>query len=614
LPLVSRFEIIFAINKRDMTDSEPATPTATAGSKTPPSPVILQLSIKQFRGIKELTWRPGTGVNVILGGGDVGKTTILDAIGLLLSPTNSVALSDTDYYRRDIEAGFEIEAIMTLPLDGGIHERGKPSWPWEWNGSDAVVPNVEAEDTLRSEPVYKLRVRATENLELAFELVQPDGDADHFSVTLRRSIGLVRLGGDDRSDRDLRLVQGSALDRLLSDKALRSRMASQLSKTNVHDQLLEEGQKALAALDIAFTARSLPRGLDISITGGPGASIASLIGLTANRDGVPLPLANWGAGTRRLSALTIAGQNQGDHPITLVDEIERGLEPYRQRMLVGKLQSMKSQAFITTHSPAAISAAADASLWYVDHSGRIGLLDKAKTARHRAKEPDTFLARIAVIGEGATEVGFVSDLLERATGCSLQQHGIHVCDGGGHDSTVHLLEALAEAGLRFGGFADNEGNHSGRWEKIANNHGKLLCRWQSGCIEFNIINAVPDDRLEALLIDPRGKNTGARLRSLADRMGIAEKDFTSISDKAGAGLRTLMIEAATGTVPADKPDEASHYKSHAQSWFKTEHGGRELASKAMNLGAWPALRTHLLPFCNAIRGAVDLPELLDLPP
>ena len=50
------------------------------------------------------------------------------------------------------------------------------------------------------------------------------------SVSLRRSIGLVRLSGDDRNDRDLRLVQGSALDRLLSDKALRSRLASELAK------------------------------------------------------------------------------------------------------------------------------------------------------------------------------------------------------------------------------------------------------------------------------------------------------------------------------------------------------------------------------------------------
>ena len=47
-------------------------------------------------------------------------------------------------------------------------------------------------------------------------------------------------------------------------------------------------------------------------------SIAALIGLTAIREGVQLPLATWGAGTRRIAALTIAEQNQGEAPITLV--------------------------------------------------------------------------------------------------------------------------------------------------------------------------------------------------------------------------------------------------------------------------------------------------------
>ena len=35
-------------------------------------------------------------MNLVLGGGDVGKTTILDAISLLLSPTNSATVFDSD--------------------------------------------------------------------------------------------------------------------------------------------------------------------------------------------------------------------------------------------------------------------------------------------------------------------------------------------------------------------------------------------------------------------------------------------------------------------------------------------------------------------------------------
>ena len=44
------------------------------------SAIIRQLSIERFRGIKNLKWNPADGMNVLLGGGDVGKTTLLAPI------------------------------------------------------------------------------------------------------------------------------------------------------------------------------------------------------------------------------------------------------------------------------------------------------------------------------------------------------------------------------------------------------------------------------------------------------------------------------------------------------------------------------------------------------
>jgi len=576
------------------------------------APLIYRLSIERFRCIKSLCWHPTKGVNVILGGGDVGKTTILDAIALLLSPTNPSAVSDTDYHNRTIEAGFAIEAVVSLSSESSINQQTRPSWPWDWNGSEAVVPSIEGEDRIKGEPVYRLRVRGTEDLELAYEIVQPDGSADNLSVGLRRSIGLVRLSGDDRNDRDLRLVQGSALDRLLSDKALRSRLASDLSKSDVKEQLTGDKKIVLEALDQVFKNKNLPDELDLAITGGQGLSISALIGLTANREGVHLPLASWGSGTRRFAALAIAEQNQGEAPITLVDEVERGLEPYRQRVLMNSLLGGKSQVFVTTHSPSAISAASGASLWFIDHVGQIGELASAETTKHRKSDPETFLARFAVVAEGSTEFGFVSALLEKALGSTLQAHGVHVTDGGGHDSTLGLLEALANAGLRFGGFADDEGQHPTRWQKLAQKLGNLLFRWRSGCIEQNIIGVMPEDKLMALLTDPEDEKTGRRLRTLAERLGIQDKEFASVQAKAGAGLRALMIEAAMGIVPPDKAAEKRQYQSHGQTWFKTAEGGRELAGKVFALNLWPTLKPYVLPFCNAVRRAVELDEITDL--
>jgi putative ATP-dependent endonuclease of OLD family len=580
------------------------------------APAILHLVIGRFRGIEALSLRPSRGVNIILGGGDVGKTTILDAIALLLSPTNTTTLSDTDYYDRKSTGGFVIEAVMSLPSESGIDHQFKPSWPWEWNESDATVPNADADRSTQGRPVYRLRVRGTEDLELVYEIVQPDDTSDNLSAALRRSIGLVRLGGDDRNDRDLRLVHGSALDRLLSDQSLRSRMASELAKSEVTSQLLPDKQKVLTSLNEAFAKQDLPDQLDLAIIGGQGASIASMVGLTADQDGVNLPLTSWGAGTRRLSALVIAEQNQGQAPITVVDEVERGLEPYRQRALMEKLQTRQSQAFVTTHSPFVIEAASGAAFWYIDSSGRVGPLAGTKISKVRVSDPGTFLSRLAVVAEGATEVGFVSALLERALPLPLKNHGVHVCNGGGNEPTLEVLEALTEGGLCFAGFADDENKqHIGRWQKVGDALGQLLFRWPSGCIEQNIIGITPDDELEAMLTDPEDEKTGDRKRSLAKRLGIQEKDFASIK-ATSPDLKALMIDAALGNVPPHIVDkgERKEFEKQAQLWFKTVAGGRELEKKVFTLRLWPQLRSQLLPFCNAVLRALGLNEVGDLRP
>jgi putative ATP-dependent endonuclease of OLD family len=107
-------------------------------------PVIHRLAIERFRCIKTFLWYPASGVNLILGGGDVGKTTILDAIGLLLSFTNLATLVDTDYHARNIEAG------VSLPAESGVNQQPKASWPWVWNGHEAVVPTIDGETTRKS--------------------------------------------------------------------------------------------------------------------------------------------------------------------------------------------------------------------------------------------------------------------------------------------------------------------------------------------------------------------------------------------------------------------------------------------------------------------------------
>lgn len=574
---------------------------------TDEAPYIRLLSIRRFRGIEKLVWRPGKGVNVLLGGGDVGKTTILEAIALLLNPTNASTLSDADYWQRRYEDGFAIEAIMALPLTCGIAEQRKSVWPWEWDGTNAKVPEIDTDAGHPNDPVFCLRVCGTPDFELQHEICQPDETFDHFPVSVRRNIGLVRLSGDDRNDRDLRLIQGSALDRLLSDKTLRSRLGNEIAKTDVNSVLQDDAKTALSTLDERFGKRALPTDLSLGLVGGPGFSLNALIGLTATTGGTILPLSSWGAGTRRLAALEVAAAHQVEHPVMVVDEIERGLESYRQRILMEELIDRPSQVFVTTHSAPAVSAAVGASLWYVDAGGRVGKLPAAVGPQQK-RDPETFLARVAIIAEGATEVGFVTTLINRSLGEDMRRYGIWVSDGGSNSEALSVLRGIADSGLKVAGFADNEGTQTGLWQQVKEKLGDLLMRWENGCLETNFIPHLTDNQLEVFIRDPDGDD-GERLRTLADRTGSADKSLAAIQ-AATDNIRQIMIEAACGNAPVDSADNIKKaWKKHGQRWFKSTAGGIELANKMFELGLWPKLQDQLLPFVNAVRDAVGLPAV-----
>jgi recombinational DNA repair ATPase RecF len=62
---------------------------------------IVRVEIDNFRGIKRLDWQPRPGINCLIGSGDSGKTTILDAIELVFASRNGVMFDDADFYDVD---------------------------------------------------------------------------------------------------------------------------------------------------------------------------------------------------------------------------------------------------------------------------------------------------------------------------------------------------------------------------------------------------------------------------------------------------------------------------------------------------------------------------------
>lgn len=568
-------------------------------------PRIRRLTVSNFRGLAHTEWWPVEGMNIIIGGGDSGKSTLLHALSLVFSPTNAVQLLETDYYNRLLEPGFTIEATISLPEDIGLANFQQALWPWEWDGEKAVLPDNEREGALR-DPVYIFQLVGTSDLELVWQIIQPNLEPVSLSTGLRRRVGVVRLASDDRNDRDLRLVSGSALDRLLSKGSLKSRISKEVSAADLSNAMTENEQRSLETLDKSMAAAGLPSGLDLGLTSSQGLSIGALVGLLAEKTGTLLPVSSWGAGTRRMAALEIARATEASTRLTVIDEIERGLEPYRLRQLLETLSADEQQCFVTTHSPVVLAAAKKAALWYIDGTGRVGRLPQDKIARQQSRDPETFLSRVPIIAEGITEVGFLRVLLKLVFEGKDTVHGIRVVDGGGNEAMLGVLEALKDAGISVAGFCDDEGKFPGRWTTLKAAAGPKLFQWQKGCLEENIIVHVPDSSLFSLAYDNDGVS-GDRLRTLADRLNIQDKSETAILSACGSydSLRKLIVEAATGDRSGASRDPiGKEWSKHSQKWFKTLSGGAELCEKMISLRLWHLVEPAFLPFLNAIRAEV----------
>lgn len=78
-----------------------------------------------------LDWFPSAGINCLIGPGDTGKSTVLDAIDLCLSARRNIAIADSDFYKLNVEHPISITLTLgdlddeLLSLDAyGLFHRG----------------------------------------------------------------------------------------------------------------------------------------------------------------------------------------------------------------------------------------------------------------------------------------------------------------------------------------------------------------------------------------------------------------------------------------------------------------------------------------------------------
>lgn len=414
---------------------------------------IRKISIKNFRGIKELEWSlPTADIFCFVGKGDSSKSTILEAIRYVFYPQWNPTFNDSDFYQCKIENTITIEISIGELIEEFCSLKKYGHCLRGWNTKTLELTDEPDDDLERI-----LTIRFTVGKELEPKWVAfcdrnlegvPFKPADRDKV----SVGLIGA----YSERQLSWATGTALAKLTEAQSLNELLANASRTARISldvdrpvtlknfDAAAEKAQGIAKLLGVPVLD-TYKAHLDLS-------SINLKVGGLALHDG-DIPLRQLGLGSRRMLLCGIQKMGLEEGHITLFDEVEFGLEPHRiSRLLKHVREDKRGQYFLTTHSPVVLRELTVNEL-YIVHN-RAGIVQIISAASDSLKEhevqgkirssTEAFLAKKVLVCEGATEVGFLRGYDDYQVGKgkdSFSYHGLSLLNA----ASGSKVKALAKA-------------------------------------------------------------------------------------------------------------------------------------------------------------------------
>ncbi len=368
--------------------------------------IIHELKINNFRGIKTFSEILDKNVICLVGRGDSGKTTILEAISVVLSPNWNLSFYDSDFYNGNTDNAIEIEvSLIDIPEKlvredkYGLYIRGLDN-------------NGDIKDALEDDhkKLLTIKLEVKKDLEPQWHVVNSRHDPVRISAPDRASLNVFMVA--DYIDRHFSWSRGNPLYSILKDNRKDSKDETDVIIEALREAKVKIDQDSFAQFnDVMEHIKIVSSNFGIDLSGAKTTidfkDVSIKDGRVCLHDGnVPLRLK--GKGTKRLISIaiqTVLAQNGG---IMLIDEIEQGLEPDRVKHLVRSLKKGNSrQIILSTHSSEVITELETNDLLIVsENEGEIRVSAPDNNFQDIIRAcPEAGFAKKVIVCEGKTEIG-----------------------------------------------------------------------------------------------------------------------------------------------------------------------------------------------------------------
>ncbi|MEY9185786.1 putative ATP-dependent endonuclease of OLD family [Bradyrhizobium sp. USDA 326] len=470
---------------------------------------VNELAIKNFRGVRTATLLLPDHA-VLIGDNNVGKSTVLEALDLVLGPdrlSRPSPIDEHDFHLGQYLASTEGDGakeshkspritvtatVAGLTDEQQVHFADYVEW---WDPSkQALYTAADAKGLDASPAVPALRVTfvgwydTTEDdfvgrTYFTRSLDENEAPAS-FTKNDKQKCGFLYLRSIRTGTRALSLERGSLLDIILRLKEIRPKMweatLAELSAFDVASDPELGISGVLGSIDAALK-KYVPREWGIQ----PHLRVSALTrrhlrevitAFIATGNGPhSAPFFRQGTGTINMLLLAMLSQIAEDkqNVIFAMEEPETAIPPYAQKRIVHELRKLSAQTIFTSHSPYVLEEFAPNETVVLNRfdNGELGqatvvLPDSVKLKRYRQQFRTRFceglLSRRVLLAEGATEATALPAAARRlselkpATYVSLEALGIAVLDAGSETQIADLAKLYKSLGKETFAFCDQQ--------------------------------------------------------------------------------------------------------------------------------------------------------------